>query len=233
MPRRWRGALTVALAAVIAPAAPAAAQEFVAITMPDGAPVLADAYGAGGHAVVLAPGGRFDRASWAPQARALAAAGFRVLAIDFRASVRSRNGGASSCLYDAVCLARDVLAAVRYLRRTGATTVSVVGGSLGGGAAAQATVDGDPGEIDRVVLLAHMAIETPERMRGRKLFIVTRDDPGPDGTPRLRRIRDQYERAPDPKTLVILDGAAHAQFIFATAQGERLLDDVLEFLRAP
>ena len=59
-------------------------------------------YGEGSHAVVLAHGGRYDRASWRPQA-------------------------ASDCLYDAACLADDVLAAVRYLRRPGAATVSVVG----------------------------------------------------------------------------------------------------------
>ena len=47
----------------------------------------------------------------------------------------------------------DVLAAVRYLRGGGATQVSVVGGSFGGSAAANASVHSKPGEIDRIVLL--------------------------------------------------------------------------------
>jgi hypothetical protein len=102
-----------------------------------------------------------------------------------------------------------------------------------GGAAAQASIDARPGEIDRIVLLAHMPVSAPEGMRGRKLFIVSRDDPGPGGTPRLVRIRDQYERASDPKELIVLDGSAHAQFIFDTAQGDRLMQEILRFLSAP
>jgi pimeloyl-ACP methyl ester carboxylesterase len=124
------------------------------------------------------------------------------------------------------------LAAVRYLRDAGAKTVSVVGGSFGGGAAAEASVEA-PGEIDRLVLLAHSAIKHPERINGRKLFIVARDDPASDGSLRLTRIREQYEKAPEPKELLILEGAAHAQFIFATEQGDRLLREILRFLMAP
>ncbi len=110
---------------------------------------------------MLAPGGRFDRTSWKSQATTLAAAGFRVLAIDFRAATASRQGQETPCLYDASCLAKDLLAAVRHLRLQGATRVSIVGGSLGGGAAAQATIEAETGEIDRIVLLAHMLIDEP------------------------------------------------------------------------
>ena len=46
-------------------------------------------------------------------------------------------------------------------------------------------------------------------------------------------IRDQYERAPDPKQLVILEGSAHAQHIFETDQGERLMREILRFLSEP
>jgi hypothetical protein len=45
-------------------------------------------------------------------------------------------------------------------------------------------------------------------MIGRKLFIVSRDDPQADGSPRLIKIREQYEKAPPPKQLLILDGSA-------------------------
>lgn len=33
-----------------------------------------------------------------------------------------------------------------------------------------------------------------------------------------------------PKKLVILEGSAHAQFVFETAQGERLMREILRFL---
>jgi|GEM_PF-1153581 len=204
--------------------------ERVSFPTEDGGLVHADLYGEGMRGVVLAPGGRFNKESWAKQARVLAGAGFRVLAIDFRGSGQSRGG--TRARDEGVRL--DVLAAVRYLRGTGAKTVSVVGASFGGGAAAEASAEAGPGEIDRLILLAHSPVERPELMKGRKLFILSRDDSrGDDKTPRLPEIRDQYERAPGPKELVLLDGSAHAQFIFETGQGERLMREILRFLSEP
>ena len=112
-------------------------------------------------------------------------------------------------------------------------TVSVVGASFGGWAAAQAAVEARPGEIDRIVLLAASAIDEPERMKGRKLFITTRDDFSGSGVLRLPAIRNQYERAPEPKQLIILEGSAHAQHIFKTDQAERLIQEILRFLSKP
>jgi hypothetical protein len=40
---------------------------------------------------------------------------------------------------------------------------------------------------------------------------------------RLPGIRVQYERARNPKKLLILDGSAHGQLIFDTPHGEELL----------
>ena len=233
VPKSRLAMFAVLLAGALAPSRALRTQQPVSIPTPDGGRVEADLYGAGDRAVVLAHGGRFDKSSWSKQARALAEAGFRVLAIDFRAVAQSRAGRQSDCLYDAKCLAVDVLAAVRYLRQAGAKTVSVVGGSLGGGAAAQATVEAKAGEIDRVVLLAHMLIDTPEKMKGRKLFIVSRGDLGSGDKPRLPGIREQYEKAPEPKELVLLEGSAHAQFLFETPEGERLLREILRFLTEP
>ena len=48
----------------------------------------------------------------------------------------------------------------------------------------------------------------------------------------MRSIRDQYARAPGPKELVILEGSTHAQFVFETEQGERLMFEILRFLSA-
>ena len=83
------------------------------------------------------------------------------------------------------------------------------------------------------MLLAHSPIENPEDIQGRKLFIVTREDYSGTGTLRLPLIREQYERAPTPKELVILDGSAHAQHVFATDQAERLMREIFRFLTAP
>ena len=209
----------------------AAAQEHVSFPTQDGGVVYADMYGRGERGVVLAHGGRFDKESWEKQGRVLAEAGFRVLAIDFRGRGQSRGGPQSKSSDDGVQY--DVMAAVRYLRENGSKTVSVVGASFGGGAAAEVSVESRIGEIDRLVLLAPSSIDEPERMKGRKLFITSRDDPQADGSPRLVKIREQYEKAPPPKELVILDGSAHAQFIFQTEQGERLMREILRFLSEP
>ncbi len=202
----------------------------VSIPAADGGVVTADVYGSGTRGVVLAHGGRFDRTSWRNLAVRLVAANFRVVAIDFRAAVEIRAGRETPCLYDEVCLAKDVLAAIEYLRSTGAKSVSVVGASLGGGAAAQASIEAPGGAIDGLVLLAHMPISTPEKIKGRKLFIVAKDDIGSGDKPRLPVIRSQYEKAPGPKRLIVLDGSAHAQFIFDTNEGERLTDEIVKFL---
>lgn len=206
------------------------AQERVSFPTEDGGLVYADIYGKGDRGVVLAHGGRFNKESWAAQARALEAAGFRVLAVDFRGYGESRGPGQSDVFTAPLHL--DVLAAVRYLRSRGAKTIAVVGGSLGGGAAADAMADAGPGEIQRLVLLGAAAGRAPEKLKGRKLFIVTRDDASGAG-PRLPGIRAQYERVPEPKELLILEGSAHAQFMFQTDQGERVMREILRFLSAP
>jgi len=207
----------------------AAAKEHVSFPTDDGGVVYADVYGKGERGVVLAHGGRFNKESWEKEAQALVRAGFRVLAFDFRGYGQSR-GPESKAGEDRE--EYDVLAAVRYLHKIGAKTVSVVGASFGGAAAADASIESEPGEIDRLVLLAAWTDRPSEKMKGRKLFIVARDDANDDGA-RLPKIRANYERANGPKELIILDGSAHAQFLFATDQGERLMREILKFLSKP
>ncbi len=218
---------------LLALAEPSAAQDLISFPAEDGGVVYADLYGAGERGVVLAHGGRFNKGSWEKQARELAKAGFRVLAIDFRGYGKSRGPGDADPMSAPLYL--DVLAAVRYLRKMGAKTVSVIGGSMGGGAAADAAI-ATPGEIERLVLLGSEAgtgrVGPPEKLKGRKLFIVARDDTRGDGVVRLVRIRAQYENTPGPKELVILDGSAHAQFLFESGQAERVMREILRFLAA-
>ena len=218
-----------ALMATLVLAWSAVAQQQVSFPTQDGGIVYADMYGKGERGVVLAHGGRFNKESWATQAQTLVKAGFRVLAIDFRGRGQSRGPESKSGEDGAEY---DVLAAVRYLRRAGAKTVSVIGASFGGEAAADASIDAEPGEIDRLVLLAAWTDRSPQKMKGRKLFIVARDDANDDGL-RLPKIRANYEEATGPKELVILDGSAHAQFLFATDQGERLMREIVRFLSEP
>src|SRR5271170_6188096 len=105
----------LAIVAALFLAGGAVSQQTVSFPTEDGGVVFADLYGAGEKAVVLAHGGRFNKESWAPQAQQLVAAGFEVLAIDFRGYGKSHGPGDKDPM-DAP-LQLDVLAAVRYLHK--------------------------------------------------------------------------------------------------------------------
>jgi len=207
-----------------------AAQQTVSFPTEDHGQVCADLYGQGARGVVLAHGGRFTKESWQDQARILTSNGFRVLALDFRGFGCSTGPGRADS--DNAPFENDVLASVRYLKAHGAKTASVVGGSFGGGAAGDASIKAPPGEIDRIVFLGAAPNLPAERLKSRSLFIVARDDTSGDG-PRLPGIRAQYEKAPQPKQLIVLDGSAHAQFLFQTDQGARVMQEILRFLAMP
>jgi hypothetical protein len=198
---------------------------YVEARAPDGAPVSGYAWGGGPRGLLLVPGGHGLGLSWAPQAVRLAAAGFRVLAIDHRG-----YGRASAVPRDGSLVHLDVIGGLNCLGLQGARTLSVVGASWGGWAAGTAAVT-RPDTIQKLVLLAHSPFKDPARLTGEKLFVVARDDPSSNGTPRLEAIRAQFEAAPEPKKLVVLEGSAHAQEIFRNAEGERLYAEMLGFLR--
>src|ERR1700677_3692508 len=194
----------------------AVAQQTISFPTEDGGRICADLYGQGSRAVVLAHGGRFNKESWREHAEYLASKGFRILAIDFRGFGCSTGPGQSN--FDTAPFAKDVLAAVRDMKANGAKTVSVVGGSFGGSAAGDASIESAPGEIDRIVFLGAAPNLSAEKLKSRALFIVARDDAN-DAGPRLPGIRAQYDKAPQPKELIVLEGSAHAQFLFQTNRG--------------
>ena len=118
-----------------------------------------------------------------------------------------------------------MLAAIRWLHAHGAKKVSVVGGSMGGGAAGQAATEVKPGEIDKLVLLSPMPINDPEQLKAASILYIGSRDEG-----LAPRIRAQYGRAPKPKKLILLPGRAHAQNIFATDEAQALSDAIVNFL---
>lgn len=220
----------VAIFAALLLATSATAQTTISFPSSDGGVVFADLYGSGDRAVVLAHGGQFNKESWAPQAKELQAAGFEVLAIDLRGYGQSHGPGDKDPMDAPLYL--DVLAGVRYLHGHGAKSVSVVGGSMGGWAAGNASIESKPGEIDRVVMLGAAPSEPAEKLKSPSLFIVARDDSDGSHELRLPGIQKQYEKAPQPKQLIVLDGSAHAQYLFQTDQGDRVMRAILRFLKS-
>ena len=188
---------------------------------PDGGLVSADLYGSGTHAVVLAHGRIFDKASWRPLATRLAIEGLVALPIDFRGYGISKAGEQQGALYN------DVLAAIAYLQEAGFKAVSVIGASMGGGAAARAAIESSVGAIDCLILLSPVPVEEPAAIQARVLLYVV------SGEERLAAtVKEQYSMAPEPKHLEILDGDAHAQHIFKTNRGNELTELIVEFLLA-
>lgn len=225
-----------AAALLLAALAPAAkAQQTITLPTEDGGTLSADLYGAaeqtGGRAVLLAHGGQFNKESWAPQAHVLAESGYKVLAIDFRGYGSSHGPGEKD--FDHAPFQLDILAAVRYLHAHGAKSVSVIGASFGGAAAGDACIDSRPSEplekIDRIILLGASPNEPAGKLKCPALFIVARNDKSSYG-PRLPSIQAQYDKAPQPKQLILLDGSAHAQFLFQTDQAPRVMREILHFL---
>jgi len=218
-------AVVFAAALALATAGVAAAQEApAAVNYPtaDGGTIHAELYGEGSHAVLLAHGRIFNKESWEPLARRLEAEGYQVMAIDFRGYGDSTAGNGGNVLE------QDILGGIRYLHeRQGATAVSVIGGSMGGGASARAAVLAAPGQIEALVLLSGGSVGDPGHLHAaRILFIASEDEPMTPG------IRDQHAQAPDPRKLVLLPGSAHAQHIFKTDQAERLTEEILGFLES-
>lgn len=190
----------------------------------------ADLYGTGTRAVLLAHGVRFHKESWQPQALALQHSGFLVLALSFRGDRLNPDGSPGSFGTDPEN-AQDILAAVAYLQHQGVRQISAVGASFGGDAVGNAAAESPPGTFHRIVFLAAGGGDHPEKVLSPKLFILARDDRSGSG-PRLPEISAHYARAPQPKRLVLLDGAAHAQFLFSADQGPRLLKEITDFLNA-
>jgi pimeloyl-ACP methyl ester carboxylesterase len=213
----------------------ALAQQAVTIPVPGPAkrpakPIQGDLYGSGTRGVILTHGGGRTKESWRKQAQVLAVSRFLVLAINFRSDTTNDKGMPISVGSDEDN-AIDVLAAAAYLRAHGAKSISGVGASMGGYALAEADSMSKPEEFDRIVLLATTASDSAT-LQGRKLFILARDDVSSSG-PRLGSISDSYAKALQPKELVILEGSAHAQSLFDTDQGPRLMSEILRFLTAP
>jgi dienelactone hydrolase len=214
-------------------AASGAAERPQAVSFPaeDGASICGLVYGTSPRAVVLVHGGQYRKESWDSQARSLVEAGVSVLAIDLRGFGCSTGPGQADPF--TAPLYRDVLAAVRYLHATGARTVSVVGASMGGWAAADAVALAKAGEISRLVLLGAGAGNQPaDKITGPKLLIVSREDRSGDGL-RLPGIEESFAKMPEPKRLLVVGGSAHAQAMFGTAEGPRVSREMVRFLASP
>ncbi len=164
-------------------------------------------WGDGDYGVVLAHGAAFDAASWEEQATAIADAGATVVAVEDISP-------------------EGIAAAVEQLQSDGVADVALVGGSAGADGILRLLSE-EPDLADQVILLSPNT--TVEGLGDQpKLFVASEDEPVADVS------RELAATAPgDDNEALILPGSAHAQNIFDTDQGDRVLDAMLERLARP
>jgi len=171
-----------------------------------GSEVVATRWGDGDCAAAFLHGVGYDRRSWDRQARAVADRGHVALSLSLDHDDRSSN-------------VRAVAGAVEHLRGTvGVGRIVLVGASAGANAVVKADANAGVDVAGLVLLAPGRAADLGGRLHGEKLFLVGADD--------SERFVETTERlhgdASEPKRLVRLDSAEHAQGIFDTAAGDRL-----------
>lgn len=189
----------------------------------DGLLLEGELSGKGEHAVVLAHMFNADRSTWDRYASELDD-NYRVLRFDFR------GYGDSEGTEQVGLIDRDVKAAVAFMRRQGASKVSVIGASMGGTAALMAAADA---KVDGVI-----AISAPERFRGldakaavgrvaaRMLFIACTED-----ADAAQSAKSLYTAARDPSSdLRLFACPDHGTDIFRGARGEEVAKVIQGFL---
>jgi pimeloyl-ACP methyl ester carboxylesterase len=156
--------------------------------------------------VVLAHGAAYDAASWRAQAERLAGSGVTALAVEDTS-------------------AQSVAAAAGYLKEErGVRDVTLIGASAGT-AGVLGAAEEDTRLVDGVILLSGTG-EVSGLGEYPKLFVAS------EGEGLAGEVRRMADGAPGSRNeVLILPGDAHAQAIFETDQGERLMRVILERLK--
>ena len=159
--------------------------------------------GVGARGVVLAHGAAYDAASWESQGQTLGENGAAALAVEDTSSSNLRT-------------------AIRYLKEeSGVESVALIGASAGARPVLEVGEE-DPEKIDQIILLSGIG-DVSGLGEYPKLFVAS------EGEGIAERVRQMADEAPgDQNEALILPGDAHAQAIFQTEEGERLMQVILE-----
>jgi len=160
-------------------------------------------WGEGERGVVLAHGAAYDAASWESQGQTLGENGAAALAVEDTSPSNLRT-------------------AIRYLKEeSGVESVALVGASAGARPVLEVGGE-DPQKIDQLILLSGIG-DVSGLGEYPKLFVAS------EGEGIAERVRQMADEAPgDRNEALILPGDAHAQAIFQTQEGGRLMQVILE-----
>ena len=138
-------------------------------------------FGDGSTGVVLSHMQPADQRSWFAFANRLADQGYLVLTYDFRGYCPGGEGGCSQGELQIPAIWQDVLGAMDFIRSQGATTVALVGASMGGTASLVAAGQEGTDVAVVITLSAPVSIEglnadaaLLQRVDANKLFIAGR-----------------------------------------------------------
>ncbi len=187
----------------------------------DGLTLTGRLFGRGKVGVTLAHMFPADASSWYPAARRLARAGYMAVAFNFRGYAASQGGK------EIGKTPRDIDAATRFLKRSGARDVVFAGASMGGTASLVAAEQlGALAIVSVSAPLRFMGLDAPAiagRVQRPVLLIAARGD-GP-----AFAAAEELERGlPNPETK-LYDGDAHGTNLLADRP--EAVDEIITFLR--
>jgi pimeloyl-ACP methyl ester carboxylesterase len=181
-------------------------------------------FGEGSTAVVLSHMRTADQRSWFTFANRLADQGYLVLTYDFRGYCPGGEGGCSQGDLQVSAIWQDVLGAVDFVRSEGATSVALVGASMGGTASLVAAGQEGTDVAVVITLSAPASIEglnadaaLLQRVDANKLFIA-----GVGDASAAASAEQLYEIAPPPKRPEILPADDHGTDLLTGSRGEEV-----------
>ncbi len=220
-------AAALVLAAIACPAVAAdpGPGETVTFSASDGTLLSGVWRGGSDRVVILSHQYDQDQTSWAPLVARLEEAGYATLTYNFRGYPPSQGQRVISEL------GRDLDAAVAFARSRGATHLTLIGASMGGIATVPAALTAAP---DAYVTISaptgFSGLEAPDdalaASPAAKLFINSENDDY------IADTRHMAEVAAEPRTLSVYPTGLHGVLLFLTPDGERLLDEITDFVKA-
>lgn len=188
----------------------------------DGVRLEGRVFGDGSSAVVLSHMRPSDQTSWFRFAARLADAGYLVLTYDFRGYCPGGQGGCSGGSRDIAAMWQDVVGAIDFVRSRGATSVSLVGASMGGTASLVAAAREGVDVRAVVALSAPASIEglvvdgaLLSRVSVGKLFIA-----GVGDAVAASDAESLHAQAPPPKRVEIVPADDHGTDLLTGSQAE-------------
>jgi pimeloyl-ACP methyl ester carboxylesterase len=163
-------------------------------------------WGEGDQGVVLLHGAAYDASSWKNQGQTLGENGVVALAIEDTSPGNLRL-------------------AIDYLKKERSVgSVALIGASAGARPVLQVAGE-DPDEVSQIILLSGIG-DVSGLGECPKLFVAS------EGEGIAERVRQMANEAPgDRNESLVLPGDAHAQAIFQTEEGDRLMQAILERLK--